>query len=412
MNGNVVIVGSGHAGVSVAFKLRTLGFKGTITVIGEDIYLPYHRPPLSKKFIANLADEGRLYLKPKSQYSSEQIDLRLDCRVNAIHRSKKQIELADGQRIHYDTLVLATGARARTLSEEQGGRAQNIHTLRSLSDAKRIRDAFTQNKNLLVVGGGYIGLEMAAVARSLGLQVTLIEREHRILGRVAAAQTAAHFKTLHQQHGVRVLEGVGLKYLEQSNDRVEKAGLSDGTVIDVDVVVVGIGVIPDVKLAQEAGLKVANGIVVDHAGRTSDTAIYAVGDCASFTFREQMIRLESVQNAVDMAEVVGRSITGESASYDCQPWFWSDQYATKLQIAGLNSGYTHVAVRKKNDSSLSIWYFDRKRLIAVDAINDAKSFMTARRWLSSGQSPDLGELANESLELSTLTLSEQTDLVT
>jgi len=412
MNGNVVIVGSGHAGVSVAFKLRTLGFKGTITVIGEDIYLPYHRPPLSKKYIANLGDEERLYLKPESQYRSEQIDLRLNCRVNAIHRSQNQIELEDGQRVHYDTLVLATGARARTLSEEQGGRAQNIHTLRNLSDAKRIRDTFTPNKNLLVVGGGYIGLEMAAVARSLGLQVTLIEREDRILGRVAAAQTAAHFKSLHQKHGVRILEGVGINYLERSDDRVEKAGLSDGTEIDVDVVVVGIGVIPDVTLAKDAGLQVANGIVVDHAGRTSDTAIYAIGDCASFAFRDQMIRLESVQNAVDMAEVVARSITGASASYDCQPWFWSDQYTTKLQIAGLNLGYTHVAVRRKNDSSLSIWYFAGERLIAVDAVNDAKAFMTARRWLSSGQSPDLDGIANESLELNTLTLSEKTDLVT
>ncbi|HBP32065.1 MAG TPA: pyridine nucleotide-disulfide oxidoreductase [Advenella kashmirensis] len=412
MNGNVVIVGSGHAGVSVAFKLRTQGFKGNITVIGEEIYLPYHRPPLSKKYIANLADEGRLYLKQESQYRSEKIDLRLNCRVNAIHRSEKQVELEDGERIQYDALVLATGARARSLSTALGGGAQNIHTLRNLSDAKRIRDALTQNKRLLVVGGGYIGLEMAAVARSLGLQVTLIERESRILGRVAAAQTAAYFKNLHEKHGVRVLEGVGIESLERSNDRIEKVRLSDGTVIGVDVVVVGIGVIPELQLAQEAGLQVANGIVVDRAGRTSDTAIYAVGDCASFVFRGQMIRLESVQNAVDMAEVVGLSIAGASTRYDCQPWFWSDQYTTKLQIAGLNLGYTQVAVRNKNETALSVWYFDQEGLIAVDSINDAKAFMTARKWLSSGQSPCLDDIANQSLELSAMTIFEKTDLVT
>ncbi|MGO3125649.1 MAG: NAD(P)/FAD-dependent oxidoreductase [Advenella sp.] len=412
MNGNVVIVGSGHAGVSVAFKLRTQGFKGNITVIGEEIYLPYHRPPLSKKYIANLADEGRLYLKQESQYRSEKIDLRLNCRVNAIHRSEKQVELEDGERIQYDALVLATGARARSLSTALGGGAQNIHTLRNLSDAKRIRDALTQNKRLLVVGGGYIGLEMAAVARSLGLQVTLIERESRILGRVAAAQTAAYFKNLHEKHGVRVLEGVGIESLERSNDRIEKVRLSDGTVIGVDVVVVGIGVIPELQLAQEAGLQVANGIVVDRAGRTSDTAIYAVGDCASFVFRGQMIRLESVQNAVDMAEVVGLSIAGASTRYDCHPWFWSDQYTTKLQIAGLNLGYTQVAVRNKNETALSVWYFDQEGLIAVDAINDAKAFMMARKWLSSGQSPCLDDIANQSLELSAMTIFEKTDLVT
>ena len=306
----------------------------------------------------------------------------------------------------------ATGSRARAIPAEQGGRAGNVHTLRTLSNAQHLRNELTQNKKLLVVGGGYIGLETAAVARSLGVEVTLIERESRILGRVAAAQTAAYFKNLHQENGVQVREGVGLASLSETNGRVTAAGLTDGSVVDVDVVVAGIGVIPNVGLAKEAGLQVADGIVVDRAGRTSDASIYAIGDCACFPYREKIIRLESVQNAVDMANVVAQAIVGKPAQYDCLPWFWSDQYTTKLQIAGLNLGYTRVAVRKINDHMLSVWYYDHEQLIAVDAMNDAKAFMIARRWLSSGQSPDIADIADDSKDLQALTLYGKTDLVT
>lgn len=412
MKGNIVIVGSGQAGVSVAFKLRSLGHAGKVTVIGEEIHSPYHRPPLSKKYIAQQADAHRLYLKQESLYASERIDLRLNCKARALHRAQQQVELEGGDRIGYDTLVLATGARARAIPAEQGGKAGNVHTLRTLSDAQRLRNELTQNKKLLVVGGGYIGLETAAVARSLGVEVTLIERECRILGRVAAAQTAAYFKNLHQENGVQVREGVGLASLSGTNGRVTAAGLTDGSVVDVDVVVAGIGVIPNVGLAKDADLQVADGIVVDRAGRTSDASIYAIGDCACFPYREKIIRLESVQNAVDMANVVARAIIGQSAQYDCLPWFWSDQYTTKLQIAGLNMGYTRVAVRKINDHMLSVWYYDHEQLIAVDAMNDAKAFMIARRWLSSRQSPDFADIADDSKDLQALTLYGKTDLVT
>ncbi len=410
MNSNIVIVGSGQAGVSVAFKLRTLGYAGKLVLIGEETDPPYHRPPLSKKYITNRVGAERLYLKQQRLYEDENIDLMLGCRVQTIHRSEKKIELENGERLDYGTLVLATGARPRSIPAVQGGDAENVLTLRTLSDARRLRNELVGNKQLLVVGGGYIGLETAAVARELGLHVTLVEREARLLGRVAAAETAAYFKALHQAQGVQVLEGVGLAMLACTGGRATTAKLTDGVSLDVDVVVAGIGVIPETSLAQKAGLASPNGVSVDRAGRTADPAIYALGDCASFPYQDRMIRLESVQNAVDMADVVARAILGEPSEYACFPWFWSDQYATKLQIAGLNHGYTRVAVRKTNDASLSIWYYEEEKLIAVDAINDAKAFMTAKKWLGAGYSPDFGDIGDASLELGALSRSASKDL--
>ncbi len=397
---NIVIVGSGQSGVSVAFKLRALGFEGKITLVGQEPHPPYQRPPLSKKYIARLAEEERLYLKQPALYESDRIELLPGRRVVAIHRNEKQIELDAGDRLDYDRLVLATGARARVLPEEQGGHARNVYTLRTLADARCLREEFAEGLRLLVIGGGYIGLETAAVARSLGLQVTLIEREERILARVASSPTAEYFKQLHLENGVQVVEAVGLERLEHVNQRATHALLTDGTKLQVDLVVVGIGVVPEMELARDAGLTVANGIAVDESGRTSDPAIYAAGDCACFTYRAKQIRLESVQNAVDMAETVAQSILGHDISYQCFPWFWSDQYSTKLQIAGLNLGYTRVAVRRTNSASMSVWYYNQDQFIAVDAINDAKAFMTAKRWLREGQNPSFSSIADPGIALS------------
>jgi len=406
MNGGTVIVGSGQAGVSTAFKLRALGYQGSIALVGAEPGLPYHRPPLSKTYLVSAAGAERLHIKHRGMYDSERIELMPDCCVAAIHRDGKTIELADGRTIGYDHLVLATGSRARNLPPEQGGDAANVYTFRTLADATRLRGEMAAGRRLLIVGGGYIGLETAAVARSLGMEVTLIERDSRILGRVAAAETAAHFRALHRQNGVRILEGAGLDRLELHSRRAEAARLADGTAIDADAVVVGIGVVPETGLAERAGLLVRNGIVVDGAGRTSDPSIYAAGDCACFPYEARRIRLESVQNAVDMAEIVARSIVGMAAEYRPVPWFWSDQYSTKLQIAGLNLGYTHVAVRRVSDSVVSIWYYDQQRFLAVDAVNDAKSFMTAKRWLSGGHSPAAEEIANPSVALDAVSLCE------
>ena len=395
----VVIVGSGQSGVSVAFKLRALGFDGTVTLIGQEPHLPYQRPPLSKKYISGLAEEELLHLKKSAIYESERIDLVKGRQVVAIHREEKTIELDDGNRLDYDRLVLTTGARARVLPEALGGSAENVYTLRTLSDARALKEAFTEGRHLLVIGGGYIGLETAAVARSMGLRVTVIEREKRILARVASAPTADYFRQLHLDNGVQILEATGLERLELVNQRATHALLNDGTKLPIDLVVVGIGVVPEVELAEDAGLMVGNGIIVDETGRTSDPMIYSAGDCACFNYRGQRIRLESVQNAIDMAVAVAQSIVGQDSGYQCFPWFWSDQYATKLQIAGLNLGYTHVAVRRTSAASMSVWYYNQDQFIAVDAINDAKAFMTAKRWLSSGMNPSLAALSDPGVEL-------------
>jgi len=404
MSGGVVIAGSGQAGVSAAFKLRALGYAGDITLAGEEPAVPYQRPPLSKKYLTGDAGVDRLFIKARTLYESERIALRMDCRVAAVDRLRKQVLLAEGHSLDYDYLILATGAIPRRLLSDQGGVAPNVHTFRTLADAERLRTEMKPGRSLLVVGGGYIGLETAAVARSLGMDVTLVERDQRILGRVASAETAAWFRALHLANGVRLCEGAELKRLAHADQDSKTAWFANDTAIDADVVVVGIGVIPDTGLAEQAGLHVDNGIVVDSAGRTSDPFIYAAGDCARFPYQGQKIRLESIQNAVDMAENVAHAIVGNTAQYRPVPWFWSEQYSTRLQIAGLNSGYTHVVVRNTSETACSIWYYDGPRFIAVDAINDAKAFMTARQWLGAGHSPAADAIADPGVALNAVSL--------
>lgn len=410
-NGGVVIVGAGQAGVSCAFRLRALGYDGEITIAGGEPHLPYHRPPLSKKYLSGDGDAARLLIKSRDLYESERIRLRVDCPVVAIHREEKHVELADGGVLGYDHLILATGARPRCLPVVHGARAPKVHLFRTLADAEALRETLVRDRHLLVVGGGYIGLETAAVARNLGMRVTVIERDQRILSRVACAETAAYFRALHEANGVRMHEGVALTRLEQGENGTIAARLSNGVSIEPNVVVAGVGVVPETGLAGQAHLLVDNGIVVDESGRTSDPFIYAAGDCARFPYRGQRVRLESVQNAVDMAEAVARAIVGESVEYRPVPWFWSDQYSTRLQIAGLNLGYTHVAVRKAQGAARSVWYYEGPRLLAVDAINDTKAFMSAKRWLEAGWSPVAHEIENPNVALADVSLSGQSALI-
>ena len=402
MSNNIVIVGAGQAGVAVAFKLRSYGHTGLITLVEAESVLPYHRPPLSKRFITDRLDAERMYIKQAALYEQSNIAFVKGCTAVSINPGIKCVDLSNGQSVAYDVLVLATGSRARNLPDPDQPPARNVRTLRTLDDAQWLREAFLPGARLLVIGGGYIGLESAAVARSLGMNVTLIERDPRILGRVASAETAAYFRALHQAHGVTVHEGVNLTRFEYAGERVTAVELSDGSRLAVDVVIVGIGVAPNTDLAAHAGLHIENGIAVDRSCRTSDASIYALGDCASFPSEGRMIRLESVQNAVDMAEVVACAITGDPKEYVPVPWFWSDQYATKLQIAGLNTGYTRTVVRENHAGSLSIWYFAGDRLVAVDAINDARAFMTAKRLLAQCRSPNSDMVRDTSIELNAL----------
>ena len=380
----IVVVGAGQAGASCVARLRAGGFTGTITLIGEEPAPPYQRPPLSKAYLLGEMALERLYLRPESYYAENGITLMTGSPVTAIDRAARTVALGP-QALPYDHLVLATGSTPRRLPASIGGALGGVHVVRTLADVDAMGPGMQPGRRALIVGGGYIGLEAAAVARKRGMEVMLIEMADRILQRVAAPETSDFFRDLHRAHGVDIREGIGLSRLT-GEGRVTGAILSDGSEHAVDLVIVGIGITPATALAEVAGLNVANGIVVDDRGRTSDPSIWAAGDCAVFPHRGAMIRLESVQNAIDQAEAVAANILGADAPYVPQPWFWSDQYDVKLQIAGLNTGYTRVVIRD-GDGARSHWYFRDGTLLAVDAMNDPRGYMIGKRLIEAGRSP-------------------------
>ncbi len=384
---HVVLVGGGHAAAAFVNTLRRAGHAGRVSLVSEEPVVPYHRPPLSKKYIADALPLAQILIRPPGWYDEQKVELHLGRRIDSIDRENHQVGLADGTRIGYDRLVLMTGARARPLAAELGGGLRGVCLMRSLADADALAPLLRAGARLLVVGGGYIGLEAAAVASSKGLAVTLIEGAPRILQRVAAPATSDYFRQLHRGHGVTVKEGVSLHTLHGADGQVESAELSDGSRLHVDVVLAGIGVLPNIELAQQAGLAIDNGIAVDAFCRTSDPHILAAGDCTSFEFRGQRIRLESVQNANDQGAAAAHALLGDDKPYKAQPWFWSDQYDVKLQIAGLNLGHDAALVRPgKTPTSQSVWYFAGTQLLAVDAMNDAAAFVTAKKLLERGAS--------------------------
>ena len=383
---HIVIIGAGQAGAALAAKLRALDFTGRATLIGEEPAPPYQRPPLSKKYLLGEMALERLYLRADDFYAENGIELRLKTRVESIERAARKV-VADGEALADDQLALTTGAAPRRLPEALGGDLRGVHVVRTLADVDAMATAFRPSARVLIVGGGYIGLEAAAVAASRGLKVTLIEAAPRILQRVAAPETSAWFRALHRAHGVDLREGTGLVRL-LGEERVTGAELADGTILDLDFVIVGIGVAPATALAKSAGLAIENGIRVDAFGRTSDQAIWAAGDCTSLPWRGMHIRLESVQNAIDQAEAVAANMLGAEAPYLPQPWFWSDQYDVKLQIAGLHLGYDRVVVRPgERAGSASHWYYRGDDLLAVDAMNEPRAYMTAKRLIEAGRSP-------------------------
>jgi 3-phenylpropionate/trans-cinnamate dioxygenase ferredoxin reductase component len=399
----IVVVGAGQAGASLVAKLRALGHSGPLTLIGDEPVPPYQRPPLSKAYLKGEMALERLYLRPRSFYEQEGIDLVTGVRVTGIDRTQRMVRLADGRALPFDLLALTTGSRPRRLPPEMGGDLAGVFTMRVLADADTLAREMLAGRRVLVVGGGYIGLEAAAVAASAGLRVTLIEMADRILARVAAPQTADFFRTLHTGHGVTIREGTGLVRLTATDGRVGGAILSDGSEIAADFVLAGIGIEPDDRLARAAGLAVENGIRVDASGRTSDPAIFAAGDCASFPHRGRRIRLESVPHAIDQAEAVAEAMLGAPVDYVARPWFWSDQYDVKLQIAGLNTGYDRTVVRPgTRPGTQSVWYFRGAELLAVDAMNEPRAYMTAKRWIEAGVSPDPDRIADPEADLKTL----------
>lgn len=399
---HVVVVGAGQAGASLVARLRSDGFDGQITLIGAEAVPPYQRPPLSKAYLLGELAEERLYLRPRAFYDDNDITLRLSTRVVGIDRAAHVVTLNDDTRLHYDELVLTLGAHPRTLPAEIGGMLDGVFAVRDLSDADAMAPAFTAGKRALIIGGGYIGLEAAAVASKLGLQVTLVEMADRILQRVAAPETSDYFRALHQSHGVDIREGVGLDRL-LGDDHVTGAKLTDGTTLDIDFAVVGVGINPATIIADSAGLTVENGILTDSYGRTSDPHIWAAGDCATCEFGGETIRLESVGNAIDQAEAVAKNIMGADTAYTPKPWFWSDQYDCKLQIAGLNTGYTDVFVRKGDAPGIqSNWYYNGQTLLAVDAMNDPRNYMIGKRLIEAGRSPDPAAITNPATDMKAL----------
>ena len=395
-----VIIGAGQAGSALAAKLRNSGYTGDITLIGGETAPPYQRPPLSKKYMMGDMDLERLYLRPMEFYADQNITLMLDTQVTAIDRDAKTVQTSQGY-IAYDQLVLTTGSWPRKLPEKIGGTLQGVYAMRDLRDADALAPEIKQGPRCLIIGGGYIGLEAAAVAASKGVQVTLVEMADRILQRVAAPQTSDYFRALHTANGVDIREGVGLDHLIGTDGRVTAAQLTDGSTLDIDFAVVGVGIAPASELAEAAGLDIENGIRVNEFGQTSDPAIWSAGDCASFPYKSGRIRLESVQNAIDQAENVALNIMGQNVTYVPMPWFWSDQYDTKLQIAGLNTGYDTVVSRGNADAP-SFWYYRDGALLAVDAINDSRSYMVGKRLIEMGKSPDPAVIGDPDTDLKAL----------
>jgi len=384
----VVIIGAGQAGASAALRLRRQGFDGEIILVGEEPSAPYQRPPLSKKYLTGEIGETQLLLKSESVFGEQSIQLLTGCRVTGIDRAARLVYLSGGRApLKYWRLVFATGGKARPLPESVAESFDNVMTFRSLEDARKIRASLQPGMHMLVIGGGYIGLETAATGRKLGVDVTLVESADRILRRVSCEATADYFRDLHLRNGVRILEGAALRGIEGEGRQARLARLDDGSEIVFDLAVVGIGLMPDTELAEAAGIDCASGIVVDGYERTSDPFIFAAGDCAVFDYRGAPTRLESVQNAIEQAEHLADSLLDMAPSpYSPHPWFWSDQYDVKLQIAGFNRGYSQVVqVPGARAGSVSNWYLRGGRMIAVDAINDPRAFMQAKRWLGNGE---------------------------
>lgn len=386
MKTKILIVGAGQAACSLAGKYRQQDSEAAITIIGEERYLPYQRPPLSKKYVTGEMSVESLFLRPEAWYQKNDISLVSGLRVMRIDRKSKQVQLDDGRLLDYDKLALTTGTRPRTLPSEMGGNLKGVYPIRGIEDANACAAEISLGRRALVIGGGYIGLEAAAVLSKQGLQVRVVEMADRILQRVACAETSNYFRLLHQENGVQIDEGLGVKRLVGDKGHVVGAEFSDDSAMEVDFVIVGVGVVANDELAQDAGLNVNQGILVNSFGQTNDKDIYAAGDCTRFEYLGQMVRLESVQNAVDQAESTASNMAGFETQYTPQPWFWSDQFDVKLQIAGLNQGYTDTVTRTgAKPSSLSVWYFASGRLVSVDAMNDPRTFMTAKKMLSSNQ---------------------------
>lgn len=400
MTDTIVIAGGGHAAAQVVDSLRKDGFTGRMVLVGAEPTLPYQRPPLSKKFLAGELEAERLPIRPAAFYETTHCELLLGNPVANIDAARRRLRLADGATLDYDRLVLAVGGHARPIPVP-GATLAGVHVLRTMADVNAIRAAIKPGVRVAIVGAGYIGLECAATFRKLGLEVTVIEMMDRVMCRVVAPEMSRFYHGEHEAHGVKVLTNKRVSAFT-GVDRVTGVECTDGTQVPADLVIVGIGLVPNVDVAAAAGLACADGIVVDENCRSSDPNIYAVGDCSYHPSPRygRMIRLESVDNAFEQAKSAAANLCGKATVHDKTPWFWSDQYELKLQIVGLSQHYDKVVLRGDPASrSFSCCYLRGGELIALDAVNHGKDFMAARKLIAERARPDPAKLADESLGL-------------
>jgi 3-phenylpropionate/trans-cinnamate dioxygenase ferredoxin reductase subunit len=402
---DVVIVGAGHGGAQCAIALRQNGFSGTVAMIGREPEPPYERPPLSKEYFAREKTFDRLYIRPMAFWEEKEVHLILNKEVLAVDPGAKQLTLSDGSSLTYGTLVWATGGDPRRLSCP-GAELAGLHPVRTRADCDQLMGEIDGGvRNIVVIGGGYIGLEAAAVLTKLGCKVTLLEALPRVLARVAGEELSAFYEKEHRDHGVDLRTGVAVEALE-GEGRVTGVRLGDGTVIPADAVIVGIGIVPAVGPLIAAGAAGGNGVDVDEYCRTSLPDIYAIGDCAAFACAYAggtVMRVESVQNANDMGTCVAKAICGDAQKYHAFPWFWSNQYDLRLQTCGISLGYTDTLVRGDPAArAFSVVYLKDGKVIALDCVNAVKDYVQGRKLVEAGIVPDRSRLADAEVQLKEL----------
>ncbi|AOE86720.1 oxidoreductase [Pseudomonas sp. BN417] len=416
-NKNLVIVGAGHAGVEVAFSLRANGWEGNIWLVGDAAVIPHHLPPLSKAYLAGKSTPESLYLRTPDAYAAQNIQLLSGTQVTAINRNRRQVSLSDGQVLDYERLVLATGGRPRLLPVASGaaGKAANFRYLRTLEDAECIRQQLIPGNRLVVIGGGYVGLEVAATAIKANVQVTLLDTTDRVLARVTAPPVSAFYERLHRDAGVDIRTGMQVCGFEMSADQQKVTAVlcEDGTRLAADLIVAGIGLIPNCELASAAGLLVDNGIVVNEQMQTSDPVIMAIGDCARFHSQiyGRWVRIESVPNALEQARKVAAIVCGKPTRNETAPWFWSDQYEVGLKMVGLSEGYDRIIIRGSLEQpDFSVFYLQGDRVLAVDTVNRPVEFNLSKQIITDRLPVEPNLLDDESVPLKEIIATANTEL--
>ena len=396
-----LIIGASHAGVQAAVSLRQGGYEGRVILIGDEVDLPYHRPPLSKDYLSGGKSLGEILLRPAASYADADIELKLAARITSLNPAEKTITSQDGETLAYDHLILATGARVRKLPID-GADHEHVYYLRDAKDVRAIMARAKAGLRAVIIGGGYIGLETAASLKKQGLDVTVLEAMDRILQRVTAPLMSDFYRRIHSEEGVHIHESVTASAIAETADGLQ-VQTEQGESFDADMVIIGIGVIPNSELAEQSGLEVGNGIIVNEFCQTSDPHIYAIGDVTWHhnPIYDCHLRLESVPNATEQAKTAALHILGKPKAYNSLPWFWSDQYDLKLQIAGLSSGYDNIITRGTPEStrSFAAFYFKGDKLLAVDAVNDPRGFMFTKMALTKGAALDKAKLADPNIEL-------------